>query len=81
MKTPDEKKIAPACSYCTYGTSPKSGDATSLPKSGDVWKSECRKRAEKRGKNACFRFKYDPLLRVPKPPRVLPEYPEGEFKL
>ncbi|HOP11789.1 MAG TPA: hypothetical protein PK629_09900 [Oscillospiraceae bacterium] len=65
MKTPEEKKIIPSCIYCIYGTG----------------KSECRKRVEARGKNACFRFKYDPLLRVPKPPRVIPDYSEDEFKL
>lgn len=82
MKTPEEKKITPACAYCTYGTSPlKSGDKTSSPFSEAVWKSECRKRAESRGKTACFRFRYDPLLRVPKPPRVLPEHSKGEFEL
>ncbi|HNX14397.1 MAG TPA: hypothetical protein PK854_03420 [Oscillospiraceae bacterium] len=65
MKNTEDKKITPACAYCTLG----------------IGKSECRRRAETRGKTACFRFKYDPLLRVPKPPRVLAEHSENEFKL
>ena len=65
MKTHDENKIAPDCIYCIYGTG----------------NSVCRKRAEKRGKTACMRFQYDPLLRVPKPPPILRQHSEDEFKL
>lgn len=61
----EEKRIVPNCNYCAYGTG----------------KSECRERVEKRGKTACTRFQYDPLLRVPKPPRVLQGHTEDEFKL
>ena len=65
MKAPEDKKIVPNCSYCIYGTG----------------NSECRQRVEKHGKTACRRFKYDPLLRVPKPPRILKAHAEDEFKL
>ncbi len=65
MKTSKEKKIPPNCAYCIYAAG----------------KSDCKSRVEKRGKTACFRFKYDPVLRVPKPQRLIPLHSEDEFKL
>ena len=65
MKKSEENKIVPSCTYCIY----------------IEHKSDCKSRAAKRGKTACFRFKYDPLLRVPKPQLIIPEHSHDEFKL
>ena len=38
-----------------------------------------KKREIKNGK--CFRFKYNPLMRIPKNAPALPKYSQDEFKL
>ena len=63
-------KIAPACAYCLYG----------MPAS-DPKMVLCRLKGVVSPYYSCRRFEYDPLLRKPKPPAVLPEYDPEEFQL
>ena len=63
-------KIEPACVYCANGT-----------ESADGQMIFCEKRGAVAPYYSCRRVEYDPLLRKPKPPAVLPEYDPEEFQL
>lgn len=65
---PFGNNIAPACEYCALVTLTKNQYICS--KKGNVDKS-----------NKCFRYKYDPLKRVPKVQPKIPEYKSDDFKI
>lgn len=70
------KKAAPlfgsslpvSCAYCEHNLSPE-GDAV------------CRFKLSLSPEGRCKRYRYNPMLRAPKPQPVLPEFDPEEFKL
>lgn len=63
------KNLTRSCEYCVHGHK--------LPFSGDVI---CRKHGLA-DKNCCRDYKYDPLKRVPKKPKIADNYKPEDFKL
>ena len=65
------KKIEPACLYCRYGT--KLDDNLIL----------CCKKGVKAEDDHCFRFRYDPLKRMPQKQKALDfsKYDNEDFSL
>lgn len=57
--------MEPSCDYCEHSRE----------------NAGCVKRARKRGRNFCRRFRYDPILRKPGRRQILPEQPEEDFEL
>lgn len=64
------KNIAPACSYCLYG-SPAPDERTVL----------CSKNGVVSPFFSCRKYRYDPLKRRPAPQNVLPRYDRSDFEL
>ncbi|WP_294500520.1 hypothetical protein [uncultured Gemmiger sp.] len=62
-------KIAPACSYCTYGALAADGKMI-----------YCRKRGVVSPYYSCRKFHYDPLMRVPRR-QELPKFDPSDFSL
>lgn len=65
------KKIEHCCTYCVHGTRLESGQVL------------CAKKGLRSEEDKCFRFKYDPLKRVPVKARALDfsRYQEEDFSL
>lgn len=65
------KKIERSCSYCIRGTALEHGQIL------------CSKKGVCPGDGSCFRFKYDPLKRVPVKAKALDfsRYEEEDFTL
>lgn len=62
-------KIAPACSYCIYGTP-----------ASDRKMIFCRRRGVVSPYYSCRKFRYDPLMRVPRR-QELPQLDPSDFTL
>lgn len=62
-------KIAPACSYCKYGTP-----------AADRKMIFCRRRGVVSPYYSCHKFQYDPLMRVPRR-QELPQLDPNDFVL
>lgn len=62
-------KIAPACSYCIYGT-----------QASDRKMIFCKQRGVVSPYYSCRKFKYDPLMRVPRR-QELPQLDPSDFTL
>ena len=62
-------KIAPACSYCKYGTPAADGRMI-----------YCRRRGVVSHYYSCRQFEYDPLMRVPRR-QELPQFDPNDFSL
>ena len=65
------KKIKKSCAYCTHGV--KVGDDEIV----------CSKKGIRSATDKCFKFKYDPLKRIPVKPKPLDfdKYNEEDFSL
>lgn len=64
------KKITPRCAYCL--------NVRAIDRDNYI----CLKNGSVDGMHSCFKFKYDPLKRIPpKPLPPLPEYGGDDFKL
>lgn len=65
------KKIDRACAYCLHGTALEDGQIL------------CAKKGLRQEENKCFRFKYDPLKRVPLKMKALDfaRYQDQDFSL
>lgn len=64
------KRISPACQYCEHGRLSADGETVLCIQCG-----VCPPYG------SCRKFSYDPLKRVPKPPRPLEIYDTQEFSL
>lgn len=64
------KEIAPACAYCKRGRKCPGSD-----------RILCKKNGVMEAADACRRFRYDPLKRVPRRPQRLPVYKPEDFTL
>ncbi|MBQ6569054.1 MAG: hypothetical protein IJL87_02215 [Clostridia bacterium] len=65
------EKIEPACKYCVY----------SEKRSGHVYCTKKRKNPEVDPADSCFRYKYNPLDRVPEVVPDLPEFKAEDFSI
>lgn len=65
------KKIEHSCAYCIHGARLEDGQIL------------CAKKGMKTTEDKCFRFKYDPLKRVPKKAKALDfsQYRDEDFTL
>ncbi len=70
MKEMFNKKMEPACAYCTYGNRSMDGKTILCLKKGAVSLDY-----------SCRKFKYDPLKREPKRLLVLPDSEDENFEL
>jgi len=66
MKEMFNKKMEPACAYCSYGN--KSMDGKTIL---------CLKKGAVSPEYSCRKFKYDPLKREPKRLLILPDTEEN----
>lgn len=64
------KNIEPSCSYCKFGKYSVDND-----------KILCNKKGVLEVYDSCWRFKYDPLKRIPKQQLVLPKFDKSDFEL
>ena len=64
------KNLQPACAYCGRGRRCPGGDRVLCPLRGVMEPSD-----------ACRRFRYNPLKRVPKRSQKLPAYKSEDFAL
>lgn len=65
------KSIEPRCTYCVHGTPLSGGDTLTCQKHGVV-----------HGTDACRKFQYDPLRRIPpKPAKLGTRYSAIDFSL
>ncbi|MBO5912057.1 MAG: hypothetical protein J6Q76_01125 [Clostridia bacterium] len=65
-----DKSISPKCAYCLYGKPLSGGEEVFCVKKGLVDPFD-----------ACRKYKYDPLKRVPKPKDIGRDYNPEDFKL
>ena len=65
-----DKSISPMCAYCRYGKPLSGGEEVFCVKKGLVDPFD-----------ACRKYKYDPLKRVPKPKDIGRAYRPEDFKL
>lgn len=70
QKLTDSKKYEPQCLYCAY--------AKVLPDKEEV---ECRKKGKVKADNSCWRYKYDPIKRIPTQINLFTDFSEDDFKL
>lgn len=65
------KKIERSCLYCLHGTALEDGSIL------------CSKKGLRTGEASCFRFKYDPLKRIPAKSKALDfsQYKDEDFTL
>lgn len=64
------KGIVPSCAYCSKGSL-----------SADKLSVMCIKKGIVSADYSCRRFKYDPLLRIPKIPPEIEKFTEEDFKI
>lgn len=64
------KKLSHFCEYCAHGFASTYNDEVMCTKKGIVKK-----------KDSCFRYKYDPLKRVPKKAKIADNYKPEDFML